>query len=82
MYNDSMNQQIFSNKTVRPTQLQPKLFSVINSLATNDDFKLIIDKDNNPLCYMVSYNLIKDIDLDKKMTKSDQDLEKDIVDYY
>lgn len=69
-------------KTIRPTHLQPKIYSVINKLSKTNDYKVIIDKDNNPMCYIVSYSLLEDIDLESKRKFSDDDLEIIMKDYY
>ncbi|GEM_PF-6513703 len=46
-------------KTIRPTALQPKLFSVIKHLSKHDDYRVIVDRDNEPMCVMVSFSLWK-----------------------
>lgn len=41
-----------------------------------------LNKDNKPLCVMMSYSLIKNIDLEKKETEKDKILAEKIKNYY
>ena len=49
--------EISLKNVIRPTQLQPQIYSIINSLAKKDDFKVIINKENKPVCVLISYNM-------------------------
>lgn len=55
-------EKITIDKTIRPTQLQPKLFSLIKELSLGNDYKVIVNKDNHPLCVMMSYSLLENMD--------------------
>jgi hypothetical protein len=70
------------NKTIRPTQLQPKLYSVVNSLASQHDYKVIIGKNNQPLCVLLSYSLLKNIELDDNKKAAHTQLIQDMKKYY
>jgi len=69
-------------KTIRPTQLQPKLYSVVKDLSKNCDYKVIVNKNNEPLCVITSYALFKEVDLNKCQKKSDQILINQMQEYY
>ena len=66
-------------KTIRPTQLQPKLYATLKELAQEEDYMVIIGKNNTPLCILASYSLLKNIDFfilkrnKKKLIKLMQD---------
>ena len=55
----------FLQKTIRPTKLQPQLFSLIKKLSKKNDYRVIVDKDNHPLCALISYTLVEQLDLGK-----------------
>jgi len=55
--------KITREKTIRPTKLQPQLFSVINKLASKNDYRIVVDRNNEPLCALVSYSLLENMDL-------------------
>ena len=67
-------------KTIRPTKLQPQLFSLIKELSKKKDYRLIVNKDNQPLCALVSYKFIEQLDLDKKF--DEETLGKEMEAYY
>lgn len=43
---------------------------------------MIVDKDNNPLCVLAGYQLVKGIDLEKKKKQHDTELIAAMQDYY
>lgn len=69
-------------KTIRPTKLQPQLFSVVKQLSHSNDYRVVVDKDNKPLCVMVSYSLIKDINLEESIASKYKNLEEEMNLYY
>ena len=72
-----INQQ----KTIRPTQLQPQIYSVVNDLSKKKDYIIVIDKNNNPLCVIASYSLIENLDIDNE-TNHEAELIQDMNEYY
>lgn len=70
------------HKTIRPTKLQPQLFSVLRDLSKSHDYRLVVDKDNAPLCVMVSYDLVKELDFEQQIRTTDEDLGSQIEEYY
>lgn len=69
-------------KTIRPTQLQPKLYSLINELGSNADYRVIVNQQNKPMCVLISYSLFKDIDLENLQVFSEEELRKQMREYY
>jgi len=74
--------EISLKNVIRPTQLQPQIYSIINSLAKKDDFKVIINKENKPVCVLISYNLLENIDLKKIKNKKTDQLINQMKEYY
>lgn len=74
--------KISLEKTIRPTNLQPKLYSVINELAKTDDYTVVVNKDNKPLCVIMSYSLAENIDLEGYIKKPSKSLAQQVKDYY
>lgn len=70
------------NKTIRPTQLQPKLYSVIKDLGEKVDYRVILNRNNDPVCFLVSYPLLKKMDLESMLPPSKKELERMIEEYY
>ncbi len=69
-------------KTIRPTQLQPRLYSIINDLGENADYRVILNRSNDPVCVLISYPLLKNVDLESMLPPSKKELEKMIEEYY
>lgn len=74
--------KIILNKTIRPTQLQPQLYAVIKNIYKGDDYKVIVNKDNQPLCVMISYNLFENADFSFFKKNKEKKLIKQVKDYY
>ncbi len=74
--------QISIDKTIRPTQLQPKIYSIVNYLSEHEDYKVVVDKDNKPLCVMVSYGIFKKLDFYDYEQSKKNDLVKEMKSYY
>ena len=69
-------------KTIRPTQLQPKLYSVINELGEGADYRVVVNKDNKPMCVIMSYSLLKAKDLEGMIPVSEEELRRQMREYY
>lgn len=69
-------------KVIRPTQLQPKLYSIIRELEKNNDYKVIVNKNNQPACVLISYELVKDMDFEDFKPLSEKELAKEMEEYY
>lgn len=67
------------HKTIRPTTLQPKIFSLIKDLQEKKDYLVIVDKNNTPVCFLASIAFFDDIDEKKNGTAS---IEKQMEEYY
>ena len=59
------------NRTIRPTALQPKLFSLINHLKNTDDYRVVIDRDNQPMCVLVSFSLWEQAAAERRQSHRD-----------
>ena len=68
------------HKTIRPTKLQPQLFSLIKELSKENDYRVIVDKDNEPVCVLMSYQLLQNIDIQKPF--DEKELEDEVENYY
>ncbi len=68
------------HKTIRPTKLQPQLFSLIKELSQKNDYRVIVDKDNEPVCVLISYQLLQNIDIQKSF--DEKKLEQEVEHYY
>ncbi|MDP4008426.1 MAG: hypothetical protein Q8P68_04520 [Candidatus Peregrinibacteria bacterium] len=69
-------------KTIRPTQLQPKLYSVIKQLGNTADYRVVVNKDNTPVCILISYSLMQNVDLESMLPISEEVLRKQMREYY
>lgn len=69
-------------KQIRPTNLQPKLYSIVKELGNGADYRVIVDKDNKPMCILASYSLLKNIDMEKLSPVSEEELRRQIREYY
>lgn len=69
-------------KQIRPTNLQPKLYSIVKELGNGADYRVIVDRDNRPMCVLLSYSLMRDIDLQNLQVFSEKELSKRIDEYY
>ena len=67
-------------KTIRPTKLQPQLYSIIKQLAKEKDYKIIIDKDNQPICVLLDYGLFEELGFQDKFDS--EKLAKEAENYY
>ncbi len=75
--------KISPKKTIRPTALQPQLFSVIKYLTNHDDYRLVVNKDNEPVCVMISYSLAKRFPFQEEAYKKwEQDMVASMKAYY
>jgi len=72
-------QNVFQ-KTIRPTKLQPQLYSIIKKLAKEKDYRIIIDKENQPVCVLLDYKLFEELDFQGKF--NEEELSKEVETYY
>lgn len=74
-----------TSNTIRPTNLQPRLYREIKRLAKTDDYIVIVNQENEPVCVLAGYSLIKDIELEKRKKekmKTGKTLADQIEEYY
>ncbi len=72
---------IDTEKITTPTKLQPKLFSVVRDLKSNPDYCIITGKNNEPVCALVSLELLEsqNFNFEKPKKNNFSEFEKDLM---
>ncbi len=74
----------YASRKIRPTKLQPQIFSVLREMKHQSDYRVIVDRDDEVMAVLLSPSLLSmnNIDIQQLSNNNDESLLEEVKKYY